>query len=118
MVRTSNRKELPSISWNFSALRIEKGFGKCPERKTKTQEIKNQNSIGLFNTMDGCRPSLMHEIGHSKPVHWDIPAGWDGTEVWEVFRPGGQMYTRGWFMSMYGKTHHNTVKQLASNFNK
>ena len=20
----------------------------------------------------------MHEIGHSKPVHWDDPEGWDG----------------------------------------
>ena len=20
----------------------------------------------------------MHEIGHSKPVHWDHPEGWDG----------------------------------------
>ena len=78
MVRTSNRKELPSISWNFSALRIEKGFWKCPERKTKTQEIKNQNGIGLFNAMDGCRPSSMHEIGHSEPMHWGNPEGCDG----------------------------------------
>ena len=23
-------------------------------------------------------PSLMHEIRHSKPVHWDNPEGWDG----------------------------------------
>ena len=23
-------------------------------------------------------PSSMHETGHSKPVHWDIPEGWDG----------------------------------------
>ena len=22
--------------------------------------------------------SLMHEAGHSKPVHWDNPEGWDG----------------------------------------
>ena len=22
--------------------------------------------------------SLMHETGHSKPVHWDDPEGWDG----------------------------------------
>ena len=22
--------------------------------------------------------SLMHETGHSKPVHWDNPEGWDG----------------------------------------
>ena len=23
-------------------------------------------------------PSLMHEAGHSKPVHWNNPEGWDG----------------------------------------
>ena len=23
-------------------------------------------------------PSSMHETGHSKPVHWDNPEGWDG----------------------------------------
>ena len=23
-------------------------------------------------------PSLMHETGHSKLVHWDNPEGWDG----------------------------------------
>ena len=23
-------------------------------------------------------PSLMHETGHSKPVHWDNAEGWDG----------------------------------------
>ena len=25
-------------------------------------------------------PSSMHETGHSKPVHWDNPEGWDGRE--------------------------------------
>ena len=25
---------------------------------------------------------------------------------------GGHMYPRGWFMSMYGKTHHNIVISL------
>ena len=57
----------------------------------------------------------MHEAGHSKPVLWDNPEGW-GEEggkrrVWD----GGHMCTYGWFMSMYGKNHHNIVKQLASN---
>ena len=33
-----------------------------------------------------------------------------GREVGGVFRMGGHMYTRGWFMSTYGKNHHNTVK--------
>ena len=28
---------------------------------------------------------------------------------------GGHLYTCGWFMSMYGKIHHNIVKQLSSN---
>ena len=52
-------------------------------------------------------PSSIHEAGHSKLVHWDDPEGCDGegdgrgVHVWEL------MYTRGGFMSMYGKT--NTV---------
>ena len=24
-------------------------------------------------------PSLTHETGHSKPVHWDNPEGWGGS---------------------------------------
>ena len=52
-------------------------------------------------------PSSMHEAGHSKPVHWDNFKGWD----WEGgLEWGGHMYTRGWFMSIYGKNHHNIVK--------
>ena len=53
-------------------------------------------------------PSSMHETGHSKPVHWDNPEGWDGEE--RGVQDGGHMYTHGWFMSMYGKNHHNIVK--------
>ena len=33
----------------------------------------------------------------------------------EVIQNGEHMYTHGWFMSMYGKNHYNTVKWLASN---
>ena len=54
-------------------------------------------------------PSSMRETGHSKPVHWDNPGRW---EVWDM---GVHVYTHGWFMSTYGKNHHNIVKQLASN---
>ena len=25
-------------------------------------------------------PGLMHETGHSGPVHWEDPEGWDGEE--------------------------------------
>ena len=33
-------------------------------------------------------PSLMHETGHSKPVHWDNPEGWDGEGGGRGFRTG------------------------------
>ena len=58
--------------------------------------------------------SLMHEAGHSKPALGDNPEGYSGREVGGGFRMGGHTYTHGWFMSKYGKNHHNTVKQLAS----
>ena len=49
----------------------------------------------------------MHNTGCLGLVHWDDPEGWHGegggrgVHVWE------RMYTRGGFMSMYGKT--NTI---------
>ena len=52
-------------------------------------------------------PGSMHDTGCSGLVHWDDPQGWDaegggrGSQDWELG------YTRGGFMSMYGKT--NTV---------
>ena len=63
-------------------------------------------------------PSSMHGTGHSKPVHLDNPEGWDREGGGRGFGDGGHMYTHGWFMSIYGKTHHNIVKLLASNLNK
>ena len=60
-------------------------------------------------------PSSMHETGNSKPVNWDNPEGWDGEGGGSGVQDGGHMYSHGWFMSMYGKKHHNIVKLLASN---
>ena len=42
-------------------------------------------------------PSLMHETGHSKLVHWDNPEGWDGEGGGRGVGDGvgGHMYTRG-----------------------
>jgi len=35
-------------------------------------------------------PSLMHETGRSKLVHWDNPEGWDGEgSGWGVWDSGG-----------------------------
>ena len=52
----------------------------------------------------------MHETGLSKLVHWDNPEGCDGAGGGGGVHDGEYMYTHGWFMSMYGKNHHNTVK--------
>ena len=52
----------------------------------------------------------MHEIGHSGPVYWDDPEGWDGEGSERGIQDGEHMYTHGWFMSMYGKNHYNIVK--------
>ena len=54
-------------------------------------------------------PSLMNETEHSKPVHWDNPEEWDEEGGGRGFRMGRQMYTCGWFMSMYVKNHYNIV---------
>ena len=37
-------------------------------------------------------------------VHWDDPEEWDGEEGERDVLDGEYMYTRGRFMSMYGKT--------------
>ena len=52
----------------------------------------------------------MNETGHSKPVHCDNPEGCDGEGGGRGIQDGGHMYTHSWFMSMYGKTHHNIIK--------
>ena len=36
--------------------------------------------------------------------------GMDGEGGGRGVQDGEHMYTRGWFMSMYGKNHYNTVK--------
>ena len=46
----------------------------------------------------------MHETGCSGLVHWDNPEGWDGEGGGSEVQDGEHMYTRGGFMSMYGKT--------------
>ena len=57
-------------------------------------------------------PGSMHETGCSGPVHWDDPEKWDGEGCGRRVQDGGHMYTHSWFMSMYGKNHHNIVISL------
>ena len=56
------------------------------------------------------RPGSMHETGCSGLVHWDDPGGWDEEGGGREIQDGEHMYTHGWFMSVYGKNHYNTVK--------
>ena len=46
-------------------------------------------------------PGSRHETGL---VHWDDPEGWDGEGGRRGVQDGEHRYTRGRFMSMYGKT--------------
>ena len=57
-------------------------------------------------------PGSMHETGCSGLVHWDDPEGWDWEGGGREGQDGEHMYTHGWFMSMYGKNHHNIVISL------
>jgi len=41
---------------------------------------------------------------------WDDPEGWDVEGGGRGVQDGGQMYTHGWIMWMYGKNHYNIVK--------
>ena len=43
-------------------------------------------------------PSLMHETGHSKLVHWDNPEGWNGEGGGRRVQDGEHMYTCGGFI--------------------
>ena len=52
----------------------------------------------------------MHEARN-----WDNPEGWGGEGGGRGVQDGEHTYTHGWFMSVFGKNHYNTVKQLASN---
>ena len=55
-------------------------------------------------------PGSMPETGLPGLVHWDDPEGWDGEGGGRGIQDGEHMYTRGWFMSVYGKNHNNIVK--------
>ena len=52
-------------------------------------------------------PGSMHDTGCLGLVHWDDPEGWYGEGGGRGVQDGEQVYTRGGFMLMYGKT--NTI---------
>ena len=52
-------------------------------------------------------PGSMQDTGCLGLVHWDDPEGWYGEGGGRGVQDWEHMYTRGRFMSMYGKT--NTI---------
>ena len=64
----------------------------------------------LYHVNQISSPGLMHETRCSGLVHWNDPEAWDGEGGGRGVQVGEHMYTRGWFMSMYGKT--TTILQI------
>ena len=52
-------------------------------------------------------PDSMQDTGCLGLVHWDGPEGWYREGGWRGVQYGEDVYTRGGFMLMYGKT--NTI---------
>ena len=50
-------------------------------------------------------PGSMHYTGCLGLVHWNDPEGWNGKGGGRGVQDGEHVYTRGGFMSMYGKTN-------------
>ena len=49
-------------------------------------------------------PGSMHDTGCLGLLHWNDPEEWDGEGVGKGVQDGEHMYSRGEFMSMFGKT--------------
>ena len=62
---------------------------------------------GIKTCIISYKKGLMQDIGSLGMVHWDDPEGWYGERGGRGVQDGEHMYTRGGFMSMYGKT--NTI---------
>ena len=93
-------------------------FSKLSNQNNKCKMCWFKNSIEtciLPCVKQIASPGLMHETGCLGLVYWDDPEGWDGDRGEKGVQDGEHMYTRGWFMSMYGESHYNIVKYLASN---
>ena len=50
-------------------------------------------------------PGSMQDTGSLGLMHWDDPDGWYGEGGGRGVQDGEQVYTRGGFMLMYGKTN-------------
>ena len=46
----------------------------------------------------------MHETGHSNPVHWDNPEGWDGEAGEKGFQDAGK-HVHSWLIQTRGNMY-------------
>ena len=69
-------------------------------------EIDDQSKFDAWNTA-----RKASALGQPRGMGW-------GGECEGGLGRGGHMFTRGWFMSMYGKNHHNIVKITSFQLNK
>ena len=83
---------------------IEQSFGLCGEGEGGMIWENGIETCILSYVKRITSPGSMHDTGCLGLVHWDDPEGWDREGGRKGIQDGGHMYTRGGFMSMYGKT--------------
>ena len=83
---------------------IEQSFGLCGREGGMIWENGIKTCIISYKKRIAS-PGSMQDTGCLGLVHWDDPEGWDGEGGGRGVQDGEHMYTRGRFMSMYGKTN-------------
>ena len=88
----------------------EQTFGLC-ERRWGWDDLREQHwnmYITICKTDDQCKFNAWSRALKASALGQPRGMEWGGMR--EGFRMGGHMHTHGWFMSMYGKNHHNIIK--------
>ena len=83
---------------------IEQSFGLCGRGQGWDELGEGIGTCILSYVKWIASPGSMHDTGCLGLVHWDDPEGWDGEGGGRGVQDGEHVYTRGGFMSMYGKT--------------
>ena len=82
----------------------------CFHLLTQAHQVSQQMSTCMICHNNSLTSKFLSTRRSSELVHWDDPEGCDGEGDGSGVQDGEHMYTHGWFMSMYGKNHYNTVK--------
>ena len=86
---------------------IEQSLDSVGEGKGRMIQENGIETCKLSHVKRITSPGLMHDTGCLGLVHWDDPEGWVGEGGGKGVQDREHMYSRGRFMSMYGKT--NTI---------